>query len=232
LLVKTSDEYFYAVFHEFTREIAPNQTIKKFANNTEVIGAFAEGAVRRLVQRMVEPMRVSTGAVIGPDICLEPTKVPQTDLIIWAPNPLPAIFEAGEFALVPQRSVVGAIEIKRSNYSGVSEKLAAFTANNSLTPPILNEVEILVPTEQGRLRRSTLGVVCLRDTGKSDQKLDELIEQGAVACLMHGSDSTYEASTDGTILLLNFLSDLRRAYRLRNETSLWQLRRHDGGNTS
>ena len=59
--MNVKDEYLDHIFEELAREMSPNETIKRFANNSDVIGAFAEAAVARLVRRMVEPLRVSTG---------------------------------------------------------------------------------------------------------------------------------------------------------------------------
>ncbi len=41
------DAFMRMVADELVRELTPNATIKKFADNSEVIGAFAEAIVRR-----------------------------------------------------------------------------------------------------------------------------------------------------------------------------------------
>ena len=64
---------------------------------------------------MLPQFRISTGAVIrASDLTRDLREVSQCDLIIWDPSELPAIFEQGDFALVPTHSVHALIEIKRS----------------------------------------------------------------------------------------------------------------------
>jgi hypothetical protein len=121
------DAFMRMVADELVRELTPTATIKKFVDNSDVIGAFAEASVRRFVEKMVAPARVSTRAVISETLCDTPDKVPQIDTIIWIPMPLPAIFEVGDFGLVPSMSVLGVIEIKRSSYSSVGAKIKAVT---------------------------------------------------------------------------------------------------------
>jgi hypothetical protein len=69
-------------------------------------------------------------------------KVPQCDLIVWDPTILPALFEAGDFALVPFHAVRAVIEIKRAT----KKKHEGFLAQ-------LSTLRKVVPT------RSVLGVV-------------------------------------------------------------------------
>lgn len=58
-------------------------------------------------------------------------------LIAWTPAPLPALFELENFALVPRRSVIGIIEIKRSSFTRVSaRRLRVFsTGQTRLSQP-------------------------------------------------------------------------------------------------
>jgi hypothetical protein len=59
--------------------------------------------------------RISTGAVIrSADANRGQASVPQCDLIMWDPSEMPAIFESGEFALVPFFAARAIIEIKRT----------------------------------------------------------------------------------------------------------------------
>ena len=89
---------------ELTNELVPNARIKKFLTNSAVIGAYAENSVLDFVSRMVDPLKVSTGAVISPELVKAAKQVPQIDVIVWQPNPLPSIFAAGGFGLIPRRA--------------------------------------------------------------------------------------------------------------------------------
>src|SRR5262245_53254273 len=87
---------------QLIHELQPNQSIKKFADNVVIKGAYAEATLRQFVSRVVAPLRVSTGAVISEQSYERPKEVKQIDIIIWAPSPVPAVFCAGDFALVPR----------------------------------------------------------------------------------------------------------------------------------
>jgi hypothetical protein len=68
--------------------------------------------------------RISTGAVIrSQDKTRGLASVPQCDLIIWDPSELPAIFESGDFAMVPIFAVRAIIEIKRKGNKSERKKL-------------------------------------------------------------------------------------------------------------
>ena len=82
----------------------PNTRIKNFIKNPAVIGAYAENAVRSFVKGIVDPLKVSTGAVIASEMVDAKEKIPQIDTIIWQPNPFPGIFRSGDFALIPRKS--------------------------------------------------------------------------------------------------------------------------------
>jgi hypothetical protein len=68
-------------------------------------------------------MRVSTGTILDYPLA---SKLPPIALIIWTPFPSPAIFEVGDFALVPKSSAFGLIEVKRSNYPETETAFEAF----------------------------------------------------------------------------------------------------------
>jgi hypothetical protein len=119
-------DYLGAVASQLVSELTPILAIKGVTTNTDLLGKYTEASVRSLVNRIVHPMHVSTGAVLDHPI---PVPLRQIDLIVWAPFPAPAIFEVGGFALVPKSSAFGVIEVKRSNYSGVEESLESFLAD-------------------------------------------------------------------------------------------------------
>src|SRR5208283_2660035 len=98
-------------------------TVKEVTRNRDLLGDYAEAALRRLSRRVVHPLRVSKGAVIDYPM---PETLKQIDLIVWAPFPAPSVFEVDDFGLVPRSSAFGAMEIKRSNYSEVDTDLEKF----------------------------------------------------------------------------------------------------------
>lgn len=174
----TEDAFMRLVAEDLVRELTPNLTIKKFANNTDVIGAFAEASVRRFVDKMVAPARVSTGAVISETLCEAPDNVPQIDTIIWIPMPLPAIFEVGDFGLVPSMSVLGVIEIKRSSYSGVGAKIKSVTDR---------EKEFVSQTSDDggyNALPGAYGVLCVHEKDWGETALKELVAANKAAILM------------------------------------------------
>ena len=197
-------EYFHALAEELARAVTPSTVIKKFVDNTAVIGAYAEASVNRLIKRMVAPLRVSTGAVIGPKLCVDPKAGMQIDTIIWAPSPFPAILEAGDFALVPRESSFAVLEVKRSNYSGVGTKI-----KNVLDSAAELTNSFVVAKHPG------LGVVALKEHGRRDAVLDELIAaKDAVVVLERTEDEQYIPNVQGILDLVNFLASIRLRARI------------------
>src|ERR1700704_171401 len=94
-------EYLTNVAAQLVHELQPVLQIKEVTSNSELLGMYAEASLRRLVQRVVHPMRVSTGAVLDYPM---PDQLRQIDIVIWAPFPAPAVFEVEDFALVPRSS--------------------------------------------------------------------------------------------------------------------------------
>ena len=114
-------EHLTQLSNHLTHEMREVTKIWNLAGNTDVVGAYAEAVVRRFVRRTVAPLRVSTGAVFR---FPKPETVNQEDLIIWAPNPATAILDVDDFAIVPEGSVFGVIEVKKSdgtNKRGVTD---------------------------------------------------------------------------------------------------------------
>ena len=117
------DVFLQELANHYAEGFGYSNHIRTFATNSDVLGKCAEAAARSFVKRCVYPLHVSTGAVISPEICIDPKTVPQIDTIIWAPSPAPAIFENGEFALVPRSSCFGILEIKTSAYKPAKDLL-------------------------------------------------------------------------------------------------------------
>jgi len=77
---------------------------------------------------MVSNLTISTGAVIRTTDVVHGQnlrKVPQSDLILWDPSEMPALFRSGDFALVHTQAARAIIEIKRttSNVSALQVQL-------------------------------------------------------------------------------------------------------------
>ena len=58
------------------------------------------------------PLKVSTRAVIAPEMVDAKEEIPQIDTIIWQPNPFLGIFRSGDFALIPRQSSLAILEVK------------------------------------------------------------------------------------------------------------------------
>lgn len=109
------DQFWDEYAEVFASQILQNKLLSRFTQNTAVTGAYAESWIRNLVHEMLPNHKISTGCIIhAADRALDRIDQSQMDLIIWDPSELPAIFEHGDFALVPSFSVRGVIEIKRS----------------------------------------------------------------------------------------------------------------------
>ncbi|MDL2008476.1 DUF6602 domain-containing protein, partial [Vibrio parahaemolyticus] len=119
--LKMSDYFWKTYTEQLVNSLTANNEIIKFTSNPAVIGAYAESAVTELIRNFMTPHICSTGSLIGTAQVGE--KLKQLDLMIWSPTPLPAIFDTAGFALVPQQSVHGVIEIKRSTYSSVGKNM-------------------------------------------------------------------------------------------------------------
>lgn len=92
-----------------------NSLLNRFITNSNVTGAYGEAWIKSFAASMLPQFRISTGAIIEPtDKNSNLQSIPQCDIIIWDPSYFPAIFERGEFALVPIVSARAVIEVKRS----------------------------------------------------------------------------------------------------------------------
>ena len=99
----------------FVHPIKAGGMLSRFVTNTAVTGAYAEAWIRSMVTSMLHQFRISTGAIIRPmDKTRRLRSIPQCDIIIWDPSVLPALFEQGDFALVPFHSARAVIEVKRT----------------------------------------------------------------------------------------------------------------------
>ncbi len=191
-MVEEQDAQYWKLYAEqLLMGLMPNSVLKNLTTNTALLGSYAEASVHSLVFKTVAPLRVSTGSLISPSLAIPSAPMMQLDIIVWEPHPLPAIFDQGEFALVPPASVAGVLEVKRSAYGGAG---AAMTKT-------LDWVESTVPGAQklfsGEIEprkfsagvvadpnHKALGVVCIRENGNKDRELDQLVEKGRAVVLI------------------------------------------------
>ncbi|MBP6373035.1 MAG: hypothetical protein KA325_01335 [Flavobacterium sp.] len=139
-------EYFERLSAQFVKEISLPNEFGIFVENSDLKGKYIESAVRVFINKIIYSGKISTGGVISPE---SPIAKNQFDIIIWKPNPFPAIFEFENFAIVPRRSVFGLIEIKSSNYSGAIVKIKENVAKYSDF------------TKEGLTNKKGIGIICL-----------------------------------------------------------------------
>ena len=72
-------QYLDTVAAQLVNELRPILEIKGVTANTDLLGKYTEASVRNLVNRIVHPMRVATGAVLDHPV---PVPLRQIDLII------------------------------------------------------------------------------------------------------------------------------------------------------
>ena len=203
----TVDEYLAGIAQQLVHELEPILKVKEVTTNSTLLGTYTEAAVRKLSQRVVAPMRVSTGAVIDYPM---PAKLRQMDVIVWAPFPAPGIFEMNDFALVPRSSAFGLMEIKRSNYRKVDDELEAFA---SAAPGVAAAPH---PAVGGDNRHPGMGVVCVLEKGPSARLSKQLDEDRAVAIFQKPSKDSPEATVRSldVLRLVNFLHFVGWRYRM------------------
>ena len=199
-------EYLRLLAAQLADEMKPILAITEVTRSSVLLGHYTEAAVRRLAHRVVQPMRICSGAVINHPM---PKKLQQLDLIIWAPDPAPAIFEVEGFGLVPRSSVFGVLEIKRSNY-GVKairsiEKVLKGVADRSL-----------VSDKNGAIadqRDPGLGVICVLDKPVTDE-LQSLLDSGKVVAIFDKVGDKVTPRSKNIFDLVNFLHFVGWRYRV------------------
>jgi hypothetical protein len=191
-------------------ELQPPSELKKFTGNTDVVGAYIEAAVRALVRRHVAPLQVSSGAVIDQANVPGDPRLPQIDTIIWAPSPAPAVFQVGEFGLVPRSSTFGVLEIKASAYN-----LAKL--DRRLTAECIKKVTA-DRSEEERKRVGDfvagLGVICVRMANQSRSGLEKMRNASRVVVLFEEEADQYRPRPTDIYRLINFLAFMRLRGRL------------------
>jgi hypothetical protein len=119
------DDYWNLYAQAFAQPFQANALFSSFVTNPAITGAYAEAYVRSMIKNVLgQCFQISTGAVTrSQDKTRGLGSLPQCDVIVWDPSELPAIFESGEFALVPLFSVRAIIEIKRTGTKSEREAL-------------------------------------------------------------------------------------------------------------
>jgi hypothetical protein len=195
-------------------ELRPPSELQKFTRNTAVVGAYVEAAVRELIRRQVYPLHVATGAVIDQENIPGDPQLPQIDTIIWSPSPAPAVFQVGDFALVPRSSAFGILEVKSSAYDPSALDLRLNSDH------IRKVTADLLPTEKvdiGEFVAAGLGIICLRKKNQPQSEIDKMENANRVVVLFDETDRSLTARELDIYKLVNFLAFMR-----------WRRRLHEG----
>lgn len=205
-------DYLVEIASQLTNELTPVLALKGVTSNSELLGQYTEAAIRGLVRRIVQPMRVCTGAVLDHPL---PPKLKQVDLIVWAPCPAPALFEMEGFGLVPKSSAFGVLEVKRSNYKGIEKELEEFHA-------LVDSKTIVADYDYAASVRDLsispgLAVVCLLDRPVSSRLQALLSARKAVAIFDKQGEKPKPRAKD-VLTLVNFLYFVTWRYHFRRSS--------------
>lgn len=209
--IDSPNEFLAALADELGQEFTAVSRFKRFVTSPTVVGAHAEARVRAFIAKTVAPLRVSTGAVISPELCKEPKRVPQLDCMIWYPRETPAIFDQDGFALVPHGSCSGIIEIKRTADSKSCDLMAA-----QLEKRHQKCFDHAGPMKQKPL---VIGVFCLSGDGKPPCAINN--EWTSVVLINHKeSENTYSVNREGVIAFVNFMIQVRNVTLFRTVSNV------------
>jgi len=209
----TRDQYLGMLADQMVAELRAVAKMTAFTNNPELLGGYAEAAVRRLVRRYVHPLRVSEGAVVDfpppPD---EKTK--QLDTIIWSPYPAPAVFEVDNFGLIPKSSACGALEIKRSNYPDTDVEIENFVKL------VRTGAIVWMPEEHPPKKVPGMGVICLIKYEPS-KRLNTLVENEEAVAIFDVRNGLVDVRNKDVLVLINFLQSVVHRQRLLANRDDW-----------
>ncbi len=200
-------EYLSTVASQFAAELQPVLAMKGVTANSDLLGRYTEAAVTRLVRRIVSPMHVCTGEVL--DYPLPPV-LRQLDLVIWAPFPAPAVFEVEGFGLVPRSSAFGVIEVKRSNYSGVDDRLQEFFEDVDARRIVSDQGG---PVADYRAASPGLAVISRLEAAPSG-RLKAWLEARRVVAIFEGDGDDTRVRPGDVLALINFLHYVTWRYRV------------------
>jgi hypothetical protein len=189
-----SQEHLKLLGNQLAHELTAHDKIRAFVGSHPVlIGNYTEASIRDFISRMVTPLKVSTGTILYEKNIGNP---PQLDAIVWSPILTPAIFENGNFAIVPRGNAHGFLEIKSTSYSNTGKDIA---------DKLAYEEELIHPRLEGHA--GSLGVVCVAT--KPDKKLRQLIEEKRAVILLNMDDDKAAPNPAGIWTLVNYLIGLR-----------------------
>ena len=200
------NEYLDTVAAQLVNELTPILAIKGVTSNTDLLGKYTEASVRNLVHRIVQPMRVSTGAVVDHPL---PNPLRQIDMIIWAPFPAPALFDVDGFGLVPRSSAFGVIEVKRSNYRSVEDSLEGFFTDVDAKKIVSDPGGAFAD----RNRNPGLGIISVLEKAPSSKLQAWISTERVVAIFERDGDKTKLRAKD-VLVLINFLHYVTWRYRV------------------
>jgi hypothetical protein len=128
-------------------------------------------------------------------------KLPQVDTIIWTPSPVPAVFEVGEFAMVPRSSSLGVLEVKSSAYDtgALDTRLSDHLLRKLVADAIPGEPEPLLG----------LGVICVRLAKQSRRRVEHMRNTASVVVLFEQDGESYVPRPKDIYRLVNFLAGVR-----------------------
>ncbi len=197
------DQYLDMLASQLAQELTAHDTIRQFVgSHPTLIGAYAEASVIKFIKRVVAPLRVSTGTIIYEGNVGK--KPPQLDTIIWSPTPVPAVFENGDFAIVPRGSAHGYLEIKSTDYSGTG---------SLITDRLNSENELIQPVVEGL--SCAMGVICLAQH-QPNKNIQRLIDDGRAAILLNMKNDRAIPNPSGVMALINFLACVNRRAAILN----------------
>lgn len=200
-----SRDFLEQLAKQLANDLKGNDQIRGFTTNSDLIGAYAEATVRSLVVRCVSPLLVSRGAIVYEGNC--PNSVMELDTIIWQPRPVPAVFEVGDFAIVPRASAVAFLEVKRSAYGGCGTSMKDRLDQVDELVPLFGEY--VTPEHYEYLQARAFGVVCLRKANQHDSALDDLVAGKKAVVLLREKDGVIDPDARAVYNLINFLTKVR-----------------------
>ncbi len=192
--------YFKKYAEALGSNLSSVNSITQFTKNPDVIGQYAEKVVRNLLKDCIDPLKISSGTIIGPKFKTGFT-LPQIDLILWDANPLPPIFKLDDFALVPQNSVAGILEIKKTDYSqGIDDIEKGYKSSKILLPNFSKD--------------SFFGIICVLDKLKpnGNNKYTKLRKttKNKVTYLLEKNNDGYRVNYRGVFEFINFIGTVKK----------------------
>jgi hypothetical protein len=197
-------EYFKEYAENISHSLRNLDSILKFTNNTALIGQYTEKIVIDFIEKSISPLNTCTGGVISPEL-YNKEKLPQIDVIFFDSNPLPPAFQIDDFGLVPQKSVFGLIEIKRTDYGKGLDNL-------NVKLPKLNNLIADLPSGN---KPKSLGVICIIENHdlSGTNKLTNLLETSNCLYLIDKSEDKLIINHEGIYELINYIIECKNYHK-------------------